>query len=49
MIRRTRHAMRRFVAEIAEVLRAGMPASEAQRRMTERGVPLHVQWRICDG
>lgn len=48
MIRRTHHAMRRFVAEIVEAMHFGMCMTEAQRRMTDRGVPYRVQCRIVD-
>lgn len=48
MSRRTDWLMRQVVEEVALLLTVGMPASQAQQIMTERGVPLRVQWRICD-
>lgn len=48
MSRRTDWLMRDFVDDVALLLTVGMPASQAQALMTERGVPLRVQWRICD-
>lgn len=47
-MRRTDWLMRHFVEDIALCMTVGMPASQAQQLMTERGVPLRVQWRICD-
>lgn len=48
MTRRTDWLMRQLVDEIALLMTAGMSADQAQQIMTERGVPLRVQWRICD-
>lgn len=48
MSRRTDWLMRQVVEEVALLLTVGMPASQAQQIMTERGVPLRVQWRIVD-
>lgn len=46
--KRTRHAMRKFVSWIRDAMRCGMPMSEAARHMTERGVPIRVQYRVID-
>lgn len=48
MTRRVDWLMRQLVEEVALLMQAGMPASQAQLLMTERMVPVHVQWRICD-
>lgn len=45
--KRTDWLMRQFCDEIAANLVLGMSAHTAFRSMTARGVPLHVQRRIC--
>lgn len=45
--KRTDWAMRQFCDEIAANLALGMSPHAALRRMTARGVPYHVQRRIC--
>ncbi|WP_407280575.1 hypothetical protein U5817_09845 [Aromatoleum evansii] len=39
--------MRQFCDEISAGLAFGMSPNAALRRMTARGVPFHVQRRIC--
>ena len=40
MTRRVDWTMRQLVEDVAPLLTVGMPASQAQQIMTERGVPL---------